>query len=97
MREVRRDTKLIPLPAFDTYILGHRNRSLIEDGAYAAQIKGGGMLPPMALIDGRIAGTWRMNRKGRKLAVALEPFGEWDAEVQRLAETEARDIGRFVS
>lgn len=84
------------LPAFDTYILGHRNRSLIEDGTYAAQIKGGGMLPPMVLVDGRIAGTWRMNRKGRRLALALEPFGEWDAEARRLAEEEARDIERFV-
>lgn len=84
------------LPAFDTYILGHRNRSLIEDGAYAARIKGGGVLPPMALIDGRIAGTWRMNRKGRKLAPALEPFGEWGEEVRCLAEAEMRDIERFV-
>jgi hypothetical protein len=83
------------LPAFDTYILGHRNRSLIEDGAYAAHIKGGGMLPPMVLVDGRITGTWRMNRKGRKLALALEPFGEWGGEVRRLAEAEARDIERF--
>ena len=84
------------LPGFDTYILGHRNRGLIEDGSYAARIKGGGILPPIALVDGRIAGTWRMNRKGRKLAVALEPFGEWDAEVWQLAEAEVRDIERFV-
>jgi hypothetical protein len=84
------------LPAFDTYILGHKNRALIENGAYTARIKGGGMLPPMALIDGRIRGTWRMNRKGRKLAIALEPFGEWGAEVQRFAEAEVQDIERFV-
>jgi hypothetical protein len=84
------------LPAFDTYILGHRNRSLLEDGTYTAQIKGGGMLPPMMLVNGRIAGTWRMNRKGRKVAASLEPFGEWDAEAQRLAESELGDIERFV-
>jgi hypothetical protein len=85
------------LPAFDTYILGHRNRNLIDDGTYAAHIKGGGMLPPMVLAEGRIAGTWRMNRKGRRLAIALEPFTEWGTEVQRLVEAEVRDIERFVS
>jgi hypothetical protein len=85
------------LPAFDTYILGHRNRKLIEDGTYTGQLKGGGILPPLVLVDGRITGTWRMNRKGRKLDIALEPFGEWDAEVRRLAEAEMRDVERFVS
>jgi hypothetical protein len=85
------------LPAFDTYILGHRNRSLIEDGTYTARLKGGGILPPMLLVDGRIAGTWRMNRKGRKLALALEPFTEWPPDAQRLAVEEVRDIERFVA
>jgi hypothetical protein len=84
------------LPAFDTYILGHRSRALIEDGTYTAQLRGGGILPPVILVDGVIAGTWRMNRKGRKLALALEPFGEWNDEVRRLAEAEMRDVERFV-
>lgn len=84
------------LPAFDTYILGHKNRALIENGAYTARIKGGGMLPPVALVAGRIRGTWRMNRKGRKLAIAMEPFADWGPEVQGLVEAEVRDIERFV-
>jgi hypothetical protein len=50
----------------------------------------------MVLVDGRIAGAWRMNRKGRRLAVALEPFADWGAEIQALAEREMRDIERFV-
>jgi hypothetical protein len=84
------------LHAFDTYILGHRSRALIEDGTYTAQIKGGGMLPPIILVDGRIAGVWRMNRKGRKLAITLAPFDDWGAEAQRLVEAELADIERFV-
>ena len=84
------------LPAFDTYILGHRNRVQIDDGSYASRIKGGGMLPPMILVDGRIAGTWRMNRKGRRLAIALEPFTEWGDGVQATVEQEVRDIERYV-
>lgn len=90
------DPHLRLLPAFDTYVLGHRSRSLIEDGSYAARIKGGGVLPPLLLIDGRIAGTWRMNRKGRQLDVALEPFVELEQPMRALAQAEVRDIERFV-
>ncbi len=85
------------LPAFDTYILGHRDRDLIDDGRYAARLMGGGMLPATVLVDGRLAGTWQTNRKGRRLAVAVNPFEPLPADVEALVQAELADIERFVA
>jgi hypothetical protein len=84
------------LPAFDTYILGHRSRELIDNGRYAERLRGGGMLPATVLRNGRIGGTWQTNRKGRRFAIKLEPFEELAPEEQAEAEKEIADIERFV-
>jgi hypothetical protein len=84
------------LPAFDTYILGHRTRELIDDGRYADRLRGGGMLPATVLVDGRIEGTWQTNRKGRRIAISLNPFEPFDARVQAAISREIADIERFV-
>ncbi len=84
------------LPAFDTYILGHRSRELIDDGRYANKLRGGGMLPATVLSDGRIEGTWQTNRKGRRIAIKVEPFAPLEPERQAEADNELADIERFV-
>ncbi len=84
------------LPAFDTYILGHKTRDLIEDGAYASCVKGGGMLPAMVLLDGRILGIWRTNRTGRKVAITVEPFEPFSQEIEAAIAAEVADIERFL-
>jgi hypothetical protein len=86
------------LPAFDTYILGHKSRELLDPaGAYEAVYKGGGMLPPMILVDGRILGIWQPNRKGRKVKVVLDPFAPLPAPVAESVAAEVADIERFVA
>jgi hypothetical protein len=85
------------LPAFDTYILGHRTRELIDRGGrYAAKLKGGGMLPAAVLVDGRLEGTWQTNRKGLRVAVTVEPFEPFSEEIAREVAREVADIKRFV-
>ena len=49
------------LGAFDSLLLGWSDRELIV-GANDARIVGGGMFRPIALIAGRVAGTWRLER-----------------------------------
>lgn len=85
------------LPAFDTYILGHRNRALIDDGRYAARLKGGGMLPATVMVDGRLEGTWQTNRKGRRVALTVEPFAPFAPDVEAAVAAEVADIERFVA
>jgi hypothetical protein len=85
------------LPAFDTYILGHRMRELIDDGRYAARIRGGGMLPATVLVNGRLEGTWQTNRKGRRVAITVEPFEPFSRDVASTVAREVADVERFVA
>jgi hypothetical protein len=86
------------LPAFDTYLLGHKNRDLIVAPAYAAAINaGGGMIHAVLLVDGQVAGTWQTNRKGRKVKITVDAFDELAPEVQDALDAEIADIERFLS
>jgi hypothetical protein len=52
-----------------------------------------GWISPVILVNGRMAGVWKHERRGSRLVVELEPFGSlprWaraqlDAEADRLA------------
>lgn len=85
------------LPAFDTYTLGHRNRELIDDGRYAARLRGGGMLPATVLVNGRIEGTWQTNRKGRRIAISVNAFAPLSNDTQAAVAAEITDIERFAA
>jgi hypothetical protein len=53
------------LPAFDTLMLGHRNRQPFVAAEHDHHVfKGGGMLKPVVLSDGIATGTWSL-RNGR--------------------------------
>ena len=83
------------LPAFDQYVIaatkqaGHFLPGDFADRVYRPQ----GWLSPVLLVDGVMAGVWRHERKGRRLAVEVEPFkrlptarrAEVEAEAERLA------------
>jgi hypothetical protein len=91
-----RSTRL--LPAFDTYLLGHRSRDLVLAEEYANRINaGGGMIRAVILVDGYVAGTWQANRKGRRVNVTLDPFAPLSAETQVGIDVEIADISRFLN
>jgi hypothetical protein len=85
------------LPAYDTYLLGYRRREPALDARYARRIQaGGGVIHPTVVVDGRVAGRWRLERTRTGRTVHIEQFGAppaWLAE--ELAE-EAADLGRFL-
>ena len=84
------------LPAFETYLLGYRDRALLIEAADAGRVFSGGMIRPVILVDGRVAGTWRTNRKGRRVGLAVEPFAALPPEAEAGIEAEKADILRFV-
>ncbi|MDN3355717.1 winged helix DNA-binding domain-containing protein [Actinomadura sp. DC4] len=82
---------------FDPLLLGYRGRDLVLDPAYGKRIQaGGGFVQPAIVVDGRVAGTWRLNRSTRTAEIALEPFTGLPPAVREALHAEAEDIGRFL-
>jgi hypothetical protein len=84
---------------WDGLLLGYRRRDLHLDPAHARAVQaGGGILRPIVLVDGRVAGTWRLDRG----VVTVEPFGRrplestLDVSVEASLTAEVADIGRFL-
>ena len=74
------------LPMFDSYLLGHRDRSLILDPEHDKAVRpGGGILAATVVVNGRIEGTWKLER-GRP---DVSAFGDVDYD------DEVADVARF--
>jgi hypothetical protein len=82
------------LPAFDTYLLGYRDRSPAVPAEHLKQVwPGGGIIRPTAVANGLAVGTWRLQRSVRRVRVELEPF---DAAAPPDADDEIEDVRRFL-
>jgi Winged helix DNA-binding domain len=76
------------LPAFDGYLLGHKDRSAILPPAHARRIQaGGGIIHPTVLVDGVVAGRWDQRR------LTVQPFGPLP---EAPLEAELADVRRFL-
>lgn len=83
--------------AWDAYLLGHADRSLILDPRHARAVnRGGGWLHPVVLVDGRVTGIWRAERKARRLRVGVEAFTPIGRQARDEIAREADDVGRFL-
>jgi uncharacterized protein YcaQ len=54
-----------------------------------------GWVSPVVLVDGRIEGVWKHQRKGRKLHVEVAPFGKLPKRTHRLLEAEAERLAAY--
>ncbi|WP_138985625.1 winged helix DNA-binding domain-containing protein [Paenibacillus dendritiformis] len=86
-------TEAIPavklLPKFDPLLLGHKEKFYMESEYYKKIYGAAGHVHAAVLINGMIAGTWKV--KGKKVDVCLfgEGDGGWRAELSREAEKTA--------
>jgi hypothetical protein len=84
------------LPAWDTYLMGHRDRDFVAAGAdWRRVMPGGGVLRPTVLVDGAAVATWSARRGRGGLRVEVDPFGDLDGPVRAAVESEVADLGRF--
>jgi len=84
------------LPAFDGYLLGHRDRAPVVRPEHAARLTSGSWILPTAVVGGRVAGTWSRSRERDGLVVTVTPFGRLPRGSVRGLRAEAADVGRFL-
>ncbi|WFR65897.1 crosslink repair DNA glycosylase YcaQ family protein [Curtobacterium flaccumfaciens] len=87
------------LPGFDEYLLGYADRSAQLDPAHADRVVpgGNGMFLPMAVVRGRVVGTWARSERSRDVRVTVTPFAPLDPAATRALETAAARYGAFLA
>jgi hypothetical protein len=81
------------LPAFDTLILAHADRSRVISDEYRRAVIRGGLVDPVVLVDGFVAGRWKLT-KGR---AELEPFESIPRAAERELRRELEAVASFAS
>jgi uncharacterized protein YcaQ len=81
------------LPPFDNLILSHADRTRVIADEHRRLVIRGGMVDPVFLVDGFVAGRWRLERG----AVALAPFGRLPRAARRELAEEGERLEAFVA
>jgi hypothetical protein len=84
------------LPPFDEYTVGYQDRSAFLDPAHAERTRNG-IMSPVLLIDGRIAGVWSRTAKRDRVEVRVELFGPVSRPILRELERAAARYGAFLA
>lgn len=85
------------LPAFDPYVIGSTSHVInLMPGDHKARVhRGQGWVSPVLLVNGRMDGVWRQERKGRRLLIEIEPFLKLPKWARQAAEREAALVAGF--
>jgi hypothetical protein len=85
------------LPEFDNATLSHADRTRIVEDAFRRRIATrNGMVPGTFLVDGFVAGTWTLRRKGSQATLRIEEYRTL-AQADRIAlEAEGRRLTAFL-
>jgi Winged helix DNA-binding domain len=81
------------LPAFDNLILSHRDRTRVIADDHRRIVIRGGLVDPVFLVDGFVAGRWQL-ADGR---IELEPFERLTAATERALRREADRLVAFAA
>jgi hypothetical protein len=85
------------LPAFDPWVIVMVRRPPMIDLQHVGRVyRQQGWVSPVILVNGRVVGVWSHKRKGRRLAVELEPFDPLPAWANRQLAAEARRLADFL-
>lgn len=85
------------LPGFDNAILGHADRSRIIADEHRPRVTTKNLqVLPTFLVDGYVAGTWKVAGAGAKAKLTVSPFGRLTAAVRAALTKEGEELLRFV-
>lgn len=85
------------LPRFDPFMMGWKRRAFAVPEDHAHNVwPGGGIIRATATSDGgAVVGTWSAQRKGKRLAVIVDPFEDLDPAVAAALHAEADAVAAF--
>jgi Winged helix DNA-binding domain len=86
------------LPTWDATLLVHARRTQILPEEYRPLVFATKtpQSTPTFLVDGAVAGKWRVERSRKKVTLVLEPFAQLSARARRELESEAQRLVRLV-
>lgn len=84
------------LPEYDNLVLSHQDRSRIIADAYRPRIVSANlMVRATFLVDGFVAGTWKVERTKKAAVLRLEPFGKLPKQDVAALEQEGERLLAF--
>ena len=81
------------LPPYDAYLDQRDRLTLIPDKARHRQVWAVLGNPGALLLDGDLVGTWRPQKKGKRLGIAISAFGPLPRRARAEIEAEATPLG----
>ena len=86
------------LPEFDNLVLSHADRTRVLADEHRHFVLGAknGRIPATFLVDGSIAGTWRVERKKQTATLAITPFEPLVKSAAVALAEEGDDLLRFL-
>ncbi|MGH8080516.1 MAG: winged helix DNA-binding domain-containing protein [Lysobacter sp.] len=86
------------LPEFDNVLLAHAQRARIfDDSLRAAIFTRNGLVAATVLIDGFVAGVWKLQREAKAATVTITPFKRLSAADRAALQREAADCLRVAA
>ena len=84
------------LPEFDNLVLGHADRTRVIADEHRPLITTKNLrIRASFLVDGVVAGAWKLERKGKRATLSLEPFGKLTKKARGELEREAEALLEF--
>ncbi|MDO8912434.1 MAG: winged helix DNA-binding domain-containing protein [Phenylobacterium sp.] len=78
------------VPDFDAVTQGHQDRARILPPEHAPRVASKNLqVPPMLLVDGFVAGTWKLEAKKKTATVSVTAFEKFTAKDHEAIEAEA--------
>jgi hypothetical protein len=86
------------LPAFDPYVIGapRAQPRVLAAEEKPRVFRPQGWVSPVVIVNGKVAGIWRHEKKGGTVRVQVEPFETFPAWARRELRTETERLAEFL-
>jgi hypothetical protein len=85
------------LPDYDNLILAHDDRTRLMAKEHRSKISTSNLrILPTFLVDGFVAGTWKLEEKKKSATLIIEPFAALPKKARDELSTEGKELAQFV-